>query len=183
MTDQGGLSAEESAMRSKLTYASKYGLRTTFLGREVETLVVALDAARTDHDRLQSEITTRDLMWHERVTAAERERDRLREALEDALAYETGECTHACNHPSCWGRQGARALLVEQRAKAEPEPKKMLLFCPRCNRQHYDRGEWATRPHHKHLCAHCGTVWDAGVLSYGVSAGELPEAAGGTDAK
>jgi predicted RNA-binding Zn-ribbon protein involved in translation (DUF1610 family) len=38
---------------------------------------------------------------------------------------------------------------------AVPRP----LFCPHCGVQHIDKGEWATRLHHKHLCASCGHIW------------------------
>ena len=33
------------------------------------------------------------------------------------------------------------------------------LRCPKCWRDHIDSGEWASRPHHKHLCEHCGFIW------------------------
>lgn len=41
----------------------------------------------------------------------------------------------------------------------------MNLRCPNCGLQHIDEGEWATRPHKKHLCvgngvrAGCGWMW------------------------
>jgi hypothetical protein len=34
-------------------------------------------------------------------------------------------------------------------------PPRVPLFCPFCGAQHIDEGEWATTPHHKHLCALC----------------------------
>ena len=34
-----------------------------------------------------------------------------------------------------------------------------ILHCPWCQAQHIDEGEWATRPHHTHLCAKCGRTW------------------------
>ena len=33
------------------------------------------------------------------------------------------------------------------------------IECPACYLPHIDRGEWATRLHKKHLCEHCGKVW------------------------
>lgn len=33
------------------------------------------------------------------------------------------------------------------------------LFCPKCEVQHVDEGEWATRPHHTHLCLSCKHEW------------------------
>lgn len=39
------------------------------------------------------------------------------------------------------------------------QPIAALLFCPYCGMQHVDVDEWATRPHHKHLCARCGKLW------------------------
>lgn len=40
-----------------------------------------------------------------------------------------------------------------------PEILQAILFCPYCGRQHIDRDEWATKPHHKHLCEHCKSLW------------------------
>ncbi len=37
----------------------------------------------------------------------------------------------------------------------------MIVFCPRCGRQHIDapaRG-WNNPPHCSHLCAFCGWIW------------------------
>ena len=50
-----------------------------------------------------------------------------------------------------------------------PLPRPALLFCPFCRAQHIDVGEWATRPHHKHLCAVCGEVWRVEPYCYGVA--------------
>lgn len=35
----------------------------------------------------------------------------------------------------------------------------LVLFCPKCNGQHIDRDEWATKPHKTHLCEFCGHLW------------------------
>jgi hypothetical protein len=39
----------------------------------------------------------------------------------------------------------------------------MLLFCPRCDRQHVDspqpEKEWTNPPHRSHECQQCGYVW------------------------
>lgn len=54
------------------------------------------------------------------------------------------------------------------------KPIDMVLFCPQCHTQHIDAPEtqevqlasgiaevplWRNPPHHKHLCAVCGTLW------------------------
>lgn len=40
-------------------------------------------------------------------------------------------------------------------------PFPVKAICPECGGRHIDRDEWATtRTHHKHLCEHCGHVWD-----------------------
>jgi hypothetical protein len=44
-------------------------------------------------------------------------------------------------------------------AKLVPSPLPILLDCPLCKRTHIDQGEWATKPHRKHLCAGCGHTW------------------------
>jgi len=43
------------------------------------------------------------------------------------------------------------------------------LACPKCNHWHVDGGEWATRPHHNHLCINCGHIWDVGHRSFGIA--------------
>lgn len=39
------------------------------------------------------------------------------------------------------------------------KPKRMKLTCPKCQEQHVDAGEWATRLHRKHKCESCDHVW------------------------
>lgn len=53
---------------------------------------------------------------------------------------------------------------------AEAGPMAALLWCPFCNIQHIDEGEWATRPHHTHLCHACGEKWRVEPYFYGVEA-------------
>ncbi len=38
-------------------------------------------------------------------------------------------------------------------------PIPVVLYCPDCRRPHIDEGEWATRPHRRHLCEFCKTIW------------------------
>lgn len=42
-------------------------------------------------------------------------------------------------------------------------PIDMLLFCPRCNKQHVDAPQpeqgWTNPPHATHTCQHCGLLW------------------------
>lgn len=39
-----------------------------------------------------------------------------------------------------------------------PEP--IITNCPKCGRQHIDRGVWAeSRLHKTHLCEYCGGLW------------------------
>ncbi len=165
----------------------------------------ALAAVCNDGDRCEVEVAVferqileyrsmRDGLEHQ-LDAARSERDRLAEALENSLACLNRSASMlAWQGANDWQHDSLVAFLERMRvdvrvaiasgaealakAASEAAPKKMLLFCPRCQAQHYDRGGWEAQPHHKHLCAHCGTIWDAGVLSYGVSAGELSEAAG-----
>lgn len=39
------------------------------------------------------------------------------------------------------------------------QPSILTLLCPRCGREHVDRGEWATKVHTTHLCEFCGKTW------------------------
>ena len=41
----------------------------------------------------------------------------------------------------------------------EPEPTPLILYCPSCNTQHIDEGEWATKPHKTHECQSCGQLF------------------------
>ena len=56
-----------------------------------------------------------------------------------------------------------------------PRIQKGFLACPTCEKQHVDRNEWATRPHHKHLCEHCGTVWRIEPYMVGVTSKMEPQ--------
>lgn len=50
------------------------------------------------------------------------------------------------------------------------QPVARALFCPRCGARHVDKGEWATRLHHHHLCAACKHVWREDEYFIGVEA-------------
>lgn len=43
------------------------------------------------------------------------------------------------------------------------------LHCPGCTEQHIDRGKWAVKKHHKHLCEFCGMIWRVSPYVFGVS--------------
>lgn len=45
-----------------------------------------------------------------------------------------------------------------------PGPLPTVLYCPECRTQHIDLGEWATRPHKKHLCSECGFEWQPALI-------------------
>jgi hypothetical protein len=45
---------------------------------------------------------------------------------------------------------------------------KSKLFCPKCDKQHIDEGEWAKRLHHKHLCLFCNHMWELDRYIFGV---------------
>ena len=56
-----------------------------------------------------------------------------------------------------------------QRACDEGLPRE-VIHCPACGRRHLDGAngvEFATKPHHTHLCQHCGHIWDHGRWSFG----------------
>lgn len=69
---------------------------------------------------------------------------------------------------------GRKAPLPPEHATSvmvhEGDPLHALLFCPFCGAQHVDRGEFATRRHHKHLCAACGRLWRVEPYAVGVEA-------------
>ena len=41
------------------------------------------------------------------------------------------------------------------------------LSCPECRKPHIDVGEWAKKPHHKHLCHYCHHVWAIHPYTFG----------------
>ncbi len=56
-----------------------------------------------------------------------------------------------------------------QRACAEGLPRELIL-CPQCSKKHVDGTngpEFATSPHHTHLCQYCGHQWDHKRWSFG----------------
>ncbi len=58
-------------------------------------------------------------------------------------------------------REEVKRLAAQVKELQAPIP--MLLACPDCAVQHVDEGEWATRPHHIHLCEACGHMWGPAV--------------------
>jgi transposase-like protein len=50
---------------------------------------------------------------------------------------------------------------------------KAVMHCPICKKQHIDEGIWSKRLHLKHLCLHCGHIWELPNYVFGVS--ELTE--------
>ncbi|MBP6479873.1 MAG: DUF1360 domain-containing protein [Pseudomonadales bacterium] len=48
--------------------------------------------------------------------------------------------------------------------------------CPSCNELHLDLGEWATRPHHTHLCLVCGRTFELKEANWrsGMLVGQAP---------
>ncbi len=60
-------------------------------------------------------------------------------------------------------------LLLNLESALKPIP--MVLYCPYCLVQHIDDGEWATKPHRRHLCQNpeCGLRFiPAKVNTFGV---------------
>ncbi len=58
---------------------------------------------------------------------------------------------------------------------SDQTPIDVMLFCPKCGRQHIDAPEpetgWTNPPHKSHLCHGCGTIWrPADVPTNGVAA-------------
>lgn len=55
------------------------------------------------------------------------------------------------------------ALAVNRLALAMTEPVPMMLFCPKCGKQHVDKPDvangWLNPPHATHTCAYCKTLW------------------------
>jgi len=45
------------------------------------------------------------------------------------------------------------------RTKKQPVLHRVTLYCPFCLTKHVDEGQWATKPHHTHLCSSCGQEW------------------------
>lgn len=55
---------------------------------------------------------------------------------------------------------------AKEQGKDAPDPQvpiilpiPMLIHCPECYTQHVDEGEWKTKVHRTHLCAHCKHEW------------------------
>lgn len=69
------------------------------------------------------------------------------------------------------------SLPIRERLTRPIGPGKSRFYCPACNEQHIDEGEWATRPHHTHLCLACGKTFETDTAQpwlklYGVKTAE-----------
>ena len=103
---------------------------------------------------------------------------RLKDAAEDKVArleksLHATEC-HA-DELAAQRLELAKELDRYRRAVAEGLPRELIL-CPKCGARHIDGAngaEFATRPHHTHLCAGCGHVWDAKRWSFGAADAQL----------
>lgn len=91
-----------------------------------------------------------------------------------------GDATQAMQAARMVG-QTQRELARLRRVCREVIPRKVIP-CPECGVEHVDGengAEFATRPHHTHLCAACGHQWDAGEWAFGVSSASLAPATAG----
>ncbi|WP_175836996.1 hypothetical protein [Burkholderia anthina] len=102
------------------------------------------------------------------------------ERLEGLPDDKPGETLNAAGK----ARWALRAILDGHRF--QPKPLDMLLFCPKCGEQHFDKEEWVrdphdieqgqmrvwgNPPHRSHLCHACETIWrPADVPTNGVAA-------------
>lgn len=62
------------------------------------------------------------------------------------------------------------------RRASPPAPERRPLNCPECGKPHVDRDEWATKPHHTHLCEHCGHEWRVEPYAFGIEPVPVPAA-------
>lgn len=79
-----------------------------------------------------------------------------------------GWCEMSDHQSHCRAPLGFTCCCVEVGATKEVEPKRKAMFCPKCGSQHFDEGEWATKPHHKHLCASCGHIFRIEPYTFGI---------------
>jgi hypothetical protein len=73
--------------------------------------------------------------------------------------FGVGYCAH-CHIGHLESRVKAQAQVIDEERK---RPIDMLLFCPRCQKQHVDAPEpdkgWDNPPHATHTCKFCGLNW------------------------
>jgi len=53
-----------------------------------------------------------------------------------------------------------RLTLIQSKLE-KPTPLELLIYCPRCLKQHIDVGKFATHAHKMHACQHCGLGFSA----------------------
>lgn len=75
-----------------------------------------------------------------------------------------------------WAGDEKAVAAWNRRAAPVPEPERKPLTCPNCERRHVDRGEWAERLHHTHLCEHCGCQWRVEPYAFGIEPVPVPAA-------
>lgn len=115
----------------------------------------AEDSWQEAYDKLQAE-SARLREENERLKVALEVAEKESAAMQELLGcYERPDERCMCD-----GCVPAREALSAIRAARweKVKPVEMELPCPKCGALHLDEGEWATRPHHKHLCGNCGHV-------------------------
>jgi len=91
-------------------------------------------------------------------------RQAIAEDDKEVSVLEDCECDHGVSHLTDDGIDHLATIARCQiEAFLESTPLDMLLFCPRCYRQHIDQPQpeknWENPPHRSHECQTCGLVW------------------------
>jgi len=59
------------------------------------------------------------------------------------------------------GEVNERLITIMARLDKPVEPLELLIYCPRCLKQHIDVGEFAKHAHKMHACQYCGLGFSA----------------------
>lgn len=98
------------------------------------------------------------------------DREKLRAQIKAAVAIaqdagsEEADARHAYERAQSRARQALEHVerLLEELDELEDDeapPTPIVTHCPKCGAQHIDEGEFATKPHRRHICAACETIW------------------------
>lgn len=105
-----------------------------------------------------SEFTCPPVDWMKRALAAERRADLLVDIIADTHEGRKPLDRLLAERDDIWTLLGS----TEKEAADDPDVARLpdaVRVSLEFERAHIDSGEWATRPHHKHLCESCGHIW------------------------
>ena len=83
---------------------------------------------------------------------------------ENGMSY-VHNCVDRPEVSMLWSKWGA--YYEQGKVEIVSRARVIMLFCPWCGTRHEDLDEWASKPHHTHLCSACDKTWRLDEYVYG----------------